>query len=348
MNSVNVWFADTWLSGLQVRLNAGEAIDASDGYAAPLGVLYFDGDLNEILCNTTTVYRFNADYLSRSFYFSKEAALEAAEKAGLVDSPEGGIQEGHICPAQYKRVELPVEVFLNENERGLYCRMNLHPEIFGTRQKGKMYFVDKSCLDTLCVGPAVITKVFERTSYGFMVGHMKQFDPPSDLQLAVQVAYSGNYKQPVRFCTNKFGRFAKLGKKCFVLKDGIPFSDYDLDTYDNNATVYKEVIGEDLVCQVYHGCQFEELVSKFGSVDFDLQHSIPCHKHLSPLFEEAVSSGFIELRTYSNVDFVCVNEKKLADALDQFNRGEMKLIYETCAEINKGANESIRSGTCRT
>lgn len=348
MNSVNVWFAETWLSGLQVRLNAGEALDASDGYGAPLGVLHYEGDLNEILQTTETVYRFNADYLARNFYFSQTEAYKAAEKAGLADHPTGAIQGGHIIPARYKAVTLPTEVFLHENERGLYCRMNLHPEIFGTRQKGKMYFVDRSCRDKLCMGPAVITEVHERTSYGFITGHMKQFEVPSDLQLAAQVAFSGDYKQPVRFCSNRFGHFAKIGKKCFVLKDGMAYSEYALDQYDPNVTVHKETLGEDLVCKVYHSCNFLELVSKFGRFNFESHYATPSIKFYFPLFDEAVNTGFIDLKTTNNVDFVTVNLKKLAESLDQFTQEEMKRIYETCADINKKANaemsNKIRNG----
>lgn len=351
MNSVNVWFAETWLSGLQVRLNSGEAQDVSDGYGAPLGVLYYDGDLNEILRDTTSVFRFNADYLSRNFYFSREAAQEAAEKAGLADHPTGGIQEGHICPAQYKPVKLPTEVFLLENEKGLYCRMNLHPEIFGMHQKGKMYFVDRSCRDDLCFGPAVITEVHERTSYGFMIGHAKQFEPPSDLQLAAQVTYSGDYKQMIRFCSNKFGHFVQIGKKCFVLKDGMAFSEYQLNHYDSNITVLREISGEDLVCQVYHGCDFKDLIARFGHFNFEGYHATPSTKFLSHLFDEAVTAGFIELKTTNNVNFVLVDQEKLAQALDQFTKEEMKRICESCAEINRKANaemyNKVRNGKVR-
>ncbi len=175
MNHVQVWSTYAGLRGIQVRLTAGEAIDASLHDDVLEGVLYYEGDLDEILQEKREVFCYNKEHLARYFYFSKEAALQAARISNpeWVEEHSNIVRKCYICPAKYKRVDLPVEAILSQNEKGLYCRMNLRPDVFGTRTAGKMYFPDRSCKNQLRPGPVVITEVFERTSYGFIVCHMK-------------------------------------------------------------------------------------------------------------------------------------------------------------------------------
>lgn len=356
MNEIKVWSTDTWSCGTQVRFNAGEAIDMSDNHNAQAGVLYFDGNLEEILKNISDVFRYNLDYLARFFYFSEEDALNAAKKARPEWVEEHGncVQKCYIEPAQYKPVTLPVHVMLETSAKGLYCRMNLRPDVFGTRNHGKMYFPDRSCKDDLCAGPAVITEVTERTSYGFLKGHMQQFQAPSDEQLSNYIIDLNLYDFYFRFCTNKFGSFVLyhaphlIGDTCLILKDGIVhISDYSLDQYDPDITVKETIKGVDLVCQGYQGCNFNELICKFGRFEFANRSFLPVPttspRFLSDLFDEAVSYGFISLKSSLNIEYVEVNVPKLKTVIDQFSREEMREITSLCADINEKANKAIQS-----
>lgn len=355
MNEIKVWSTDTWSCGTQVRFNAGEAIDLSDNHNALAGVLYFDGNLEELLKNTSSVYRYNLDYLRRFFYFSEEDALNAAREARpeWVDENGSCVQKCYIEPAQYKPVALPVCTVLETNAKGLYCRLNLRPDVFGTHTPGKIYFPDHSCKDKLCAGPVVITEVKERTSYGFVKGYPRQFQAPTDEQLSNYIIESNLYDFNFRFCTNRFGSFVfcPATDTCFVLKDGNVHKTYPLNEYDPDITVREEVKGVDLVCQGYQGCNFDELVSKFGAFQFVDPFASTSSRYLSDLFDEAVSFGFISLRSSHGVEYVEVHANVLKTAIDQFSREEMQELFSLCADLNEKANKAIqakiRSGKIR-
>lgn len=344
MEQVRIWFTQTACCGLRVRFTAGEAIDAGDGYGTPEGVLYYEGNLEELLQKYTEVYRYNEEGRGRYFYFSDEEALQEAVKCGF-ENNEDFIQIADIKPAVYKAVELPITEELFQGTRGVYTRMNLHPEIFGTRRSGKLYFPDKSCKDNLCPGPAVITEVIERTNFGFFKGYMRQYAAPTEKSIAGYIVSKCMYDRSVRFCNNKFGYFVLVDEICLVAdKEGSAIvASIRPDAYDPNYNVTKTVSGADIVCQLYHGCPFKELVGKFGKFEFEGYKSSVSSKFISHLFDEAVNCGFISLKSMNNVDFVEIYREGLEEALNQFSADEMREISEKCAEINAKANEAIRA-----
>ncbi len=349
MNEVTIWSSKSAPSNTEVRFTAGEAIDAGWSWSreALPGVLYYTGDLASILKITSSVYHYPMDYLSRYFYFSKEEALQEAKKARpeWVQFHGNLVQECHILPKQYKPVELPVYAELEQGRKGLMCRMNLRPDVFGTHTQGKLYFPDRSCEEGLCIGPIVVTGVKERTNYGFIQCHMRQFEVPSDEAVSNFIISRNLYEGTVKFCSNKFGQFVLIDEVVCLIKQEkeAVICDIRLDKYDSNVVVKETIIGRDLVCQGYQGCSFKELVSKFGRFQYESHQATENTKFISKLFDEAIRYGFVSLKTIHNVDFVEVNKRKLEEAMDQFSREEMDKIITVCSDLNEKANKAIRS-----
>ena len=345
MQEVNVWYSSRGLGFTPVRLTRGEALDAGGGVngACP-GTLHYEGNLDELLKEHSVVYRFCVGELCSHFYFSVEEVYARVKECFYEEHSPANLETCEIKPARYKPVELPVTVDMWSGEKGPFCRMNLHPEIDGQFCRGKIYFVDRNCADKICEGPAIITSVKDKGSYGFVTGYMKQYQDPTDAQVADYVIKNNLYEEIVQFCNNKFGSFVLLYGKCFIQEGGAMYqSDLYLPGYDDDFTVTESLSGADLVCQGYQGCSYEEFKAKFVRFEFEGMQPAKCSRFVSELFDEAIKYGFISHRVVCNVEYVVVNEKELPNALDQFSQEEMNSIIKVVYKINTGANEAIKA-----
>lgn len=345
MDKIKVWYYNS-LFGREVCFTIGEAKDFGNGIYEE-GVLYYEGDLKSLLQQNPYAYCFHMGYLCNRFYLSKQSALEKAklaESAWVEEFGEFAIYEYHVESQRYFPVEFPVTATLVEGERGLLCRLNMRPDIDGKKPTGKIYFPDRSCAKDLCVGPAVITEILDRGNYGFFKAHMQQFEAPSDEEVSLYVIRNGLYDRKVNFCSNRFGNFVIIDEICLIRgSEGVITSYSPLGKYDPKVTVKESILAKDLVCQGYQGCNFDDLVNKFGEFMFDSYKANNSSKFISKLVDKAVRFGFISIKSIYNVDFVDVNTRYLEDAIDQFSREEMAEIAEACHELNEKANEAIRS-----
>lgn len=345
MDKIKVWYYNSPF-GREVCFTIGEAKDFGSGICEE-GVLYYEGDLQSHLQQNPYVYCFHIGYLCNRFYLSKQNALERAklaESAWVEEFGESAIYEYHVEPQRYFPVKFPVSTILVGGGRGLLCRMNLRPDENGTKSAGKIYFPDRSCAEELCAGPAVITEVKDHGNYGFFKAHMRHFEAPSNEEVSLFIIKNGLYDQQVYFCSNKFGNFVTINMICLIKSsDGVTSMYNQLGKYDPNVTVKESILARDLVSQVYQGCNFNDLVGKFGEFLFDSYNAQNSLKFVSQLFDKAVRFGFISIKSIYNVDFVDVNTRYLEDAIDQFSREEMSEIAKACHEMNEKANEAIRS-----
>lgn len=339
-----VWYTDSFNGGILVRFTKGEAIEDGHTGWSPEGTLHYCGDLAEILKNTSTVYRYAVGDLCSHFYFDEEEAWKAVAESFYDGLSKDNLQVCDIVPKKYEPVKLPCHVLLEEGNRGLLCRMNLHPEETGMKSGWKLYFPDRDCKEELCAGPAIITEVKEKSTYGFFKARMVQYEAPSDEEVSQYIIKHNMYDRDVRFCSNKFGNFVLLDELRLVKKDGeVSICNIRPDVYDNNVIVSKVIKSCDLVSQGYQGCSVDELIAKFGQFMFDGYGSKRSTRFISILFDEAISSGFINLRTIHNVEFVEVNREALEYNLNQYSPEEMSEIAAVCADLNEKANQAIKS-----
>lgn len=345
-------------SNYTVVLSKGQAKDKGRGYYREV-FLHYEGDLDGLVKNNEQVWFITdtisnpslIESISKHFYFNREEAIEAAKKAGLEDA---GVWNCHGVVIEdnddYKPVQLPVRAIWAQGEKGLFCRLHLHPEEDGWGSNGKVFFPDRVCAGKLCTGPVIIQSVKDKGNYGFFTGEMVQYKAPTDEQMAEYVIQNDLYDFKVRFMSGLFGSYVHIfgvpgAIDCFVqAADGNVEKNYDMTEYGEAASYCTEAIqGVDLVCQGFQGCDFEEFYGRFVLFDFGAYRASHSIKFISKLFDEAIKYRFISLKTTNNVDFVEVDKKQLMYALDQFSREEMAEIIAKVNEINNKANEAIRS-----
>jgi hypothetical protein len=352
MNQVTVWYGsrDTY-SGYDtfVRFTKGEMINITGERDPKSGVLHYEGDLNALLKDEygIIVYHTGVGNLKGNFYFSKEAAIEAVKS----EAPDWWQRYENYCVDDcyldkqgLYPVSLPVTNTLSMGKKGLYCRLNLRPDLDGTRTEGMLFFPDRRCTSELCAGPAVITEVNIKGTYGFFKAHMKQFEAPSESELINRIVNNQLYNETVSFYSSKFGEFVKIGNVCYVTgSDNSITSVCCLDVYDSDAKVVESYIARDFVCRKLHGCSFEELTNSFGKFEFNINGSTPSIKFISHLVDEAVALKVISTLSACGVDYAVLSSAELVRRLDQFSTEELKELAIVCSSMNEKANEAIKS-----
>lgn len=350
MESVKVWYSNTEGGTTLVRFTKGEALD--DGYNGECheGTLHYDGakeDLDSLIQTVLCVQRLLFNEFVSHFFFKEEELREYIANAGVSltsDGFENYREFCDICPRRIYNPKFPITATLFDGDRGLYCRLNLNPEETGKKRGWKYYFPDRDCRAPLCVGPAVISSVKEKSTYGFFMASMRQFEAPSEGEVSQFIIKNCEYYDTVSFCSNKFGSFVKLGKSILVKgESGISVCPARLDGYDHEITVSKEVNPVDLVCQTYQGCSFDDLCKRFGQFEFESSSAVTKDSFISCLFDEALSSGFIVLKSIHGVDFVEVRPRVLRTKLNSYTAEEMQEICSICFKKNAEANEAIKS-----
>lgn len=346
-----------YVPGCAIALCKGQAKDlCGNSRENPWEItLHYEGDLNELLKGYDEAWYVSSalfdpcvnERISKHFFMNREDAINAAREAG---AEEAGVWNSYSVyienrETDYTPMKLPVRTTLMRNDKGLYCRLNLHPEEDGYRSPGKIFFPDRKCGNSLCEGPVIITSVHDKGNYGFFTGEMVQYEAPSDEQVSEHVIKNSLYDRKLRFMKGKLGSYVEVdGGNCFVAANS--GCEFNYDVYDYGEAVSKcteEILGVDLVCQGFQGCNFEEFYNRFVKFEFQSFHATWCIKFISKLFDEAIKYRFIALKTTNNVDFVEVDKGQLMYALDQFSREEMAEIIAKVTEINTKANETIKS-----
>lgn len=341
MQEVKVWYSFGFLSS-NVRLTKGEAKDVAYGSAVHEGTLHYDGDLEDLLNKMSVVFGVNQGNSSGHFFFTPEEAINHYVKGSGADGESYFAEIYNIYPASYKPVELPTTVMLYKGDRGLCCRLNLHPEEDGAYCRGKIYFVDRSCTDKAREGLFVVTSVKDKGSYGFVSGYMKQYKAPSTEQVVSYIIENSMYDNHVSFCKSNVGDFAIINGRYFVQEDGEMVHSSLLVHLDDKLVITdKATTGADLVCEVYQNCTYKEFRDRFVRFGFHVPQSMHSNRFISDLFDEAEDCGFVSLRSIYNVDFVDVVDEKLPEALNQFSKDEVKEIVDIVNKINKNANSAI-------
>lgn len=351
------WAPGNYMVGPQLRLKPGEV----KGYGG--GVEYelvYDGDLNEYLENHFSVmaYRVFSNDHNLPWALSEEEANRIANEAGVPSNDEypRRMMMAELRPPYLKPVTLPTTATLYKNDRGLFCRLNLRPDLDGDIP-GKIFFPDRSCAAELCEGPCVITEIKDKGNYGFFKGHMYQFKAPTDEALDNYLRehnYLADYI--LRYMKSKFGEYISVIMKpaswsygyidmqqCLVLTNDNKVEEYNYGVFstDETAIITKEISIADYLCEGYHGCTFNDLMNKFITPIFQVKaaHS---NKFVSHLFDDAVDANFLQPLQFGNIFFVDISRENLICSLMDFSREEMDELIQTVNKINTTANEAIK------
>lgn len=311
---------------------------------------------------------------------------DKAEADRIADKLHGTVSKGLLWDQKAKPIKFPIKAYLYRGEKGLFVKLNTCPGIFGKCSPGCYLFPDRSCenlQEGLCEITSVKMKGTAEKSYGFFQGHMVKYQMPSEEAIAEYLLSNNNVmrfwsvsRRKIYFVEDSiFGSFAYIfpngdsgSEKTFLIADengGCVESDYLLsmeDRYNSRVnqgylhyteklhipgTVKESVSLGDYLCQGYHGCSVDELLSKF--------HKYPCesktHKDDSAayipeeLFELA-EHGVVEARCYQGVHYAALSEYAFKSALHKFiamTASDMEEAIEQFNDINKAAEEKTRS-----
>lgn len=153
--------------------------------------LHYEGNLDDCLKRNDRAYCVHStlfppelnERLWNNFYFDRSEAIQAAKEAGAEDAGVWCTSYYYILNSgeKYAPLEFPVIAQLHRNKKGLYCRLNVHPEIDGLSASGKFFFPDRSCASTLCEGPVIIESIEDHGTFGFFTGKLEHFSAPSTM-----------------------------------------------------------------------------------------------------------------------------------------------------------------------
>ena len=350
-NTSPIWYVSLFPDPV-VRMTLGEAKDLAKGRVIEECELTYTGSIESHFDNFEHwVYRVVCRNKKTSWCFSKEGADILAAAKGINDHDiDRYCERAHITPLQFRPVELPIFTYLYRNNKGLYCRLTLHPEIDGTNNYGKLYFPDRSCKD-LREGPAIITKIQDKGSYGFFVGQMHYFKAPTDDKIEEYIIeHNLNLSNSTLSYTHSvFGTFIQIKKSDIptVLVEGrngeTTQQYYSIVNDHPSLVIDKEIRVRDFLCQRHHGCTFDELTSLFNSIFLEPFHPYTSSKFISPLFDRAVDTGFLRLLHFQNIDYVELDSEALSQNLNHFTHEEMLELIQTVNQLNQTANIALKA-----
>lgn len=239
--------------------------------------------------------------------------------------------------------DLPIEAFLLEGPRGLYCCLD------GGSGRVKYHFVDRANETELCAGPVIITEITDKGTYGFIKGKMKSY-PVVPLDVVARFAVKkGLFSERIRFCRNKFGFFVAIDYTetqyvtvCYSFEHG-ELTEVLSSFMQNEYTTDHTYVAADLISFVYQGCLFEELNKKFVRFDFVSLTAPTSPKFFSKTIDDMQSAGLFTLRSVQNILFFEINERNFANILHKFSREEVDEASRIVTRVNKQANESVLS-----
>lgn len=365
MKNIKVYFARPDFEKPVLCLNPGEAKDLDLSYDE--GKMIFDGNIENLFDTTLyshSIYRPKEGLQYSAWCTTKEQAAEMALKEHFSDAPE--VTSEDILPELRSATlvrpflepkKFPIQTTLYRGEKGLFCRLNPHPELDGTRGRGKVYFPDRSCVNQLREGPVLITEVKDMGSYGFFKGRMRKFSFPTDddLDKWIENFYAhGGREGNFRFVEGSLGSYVLTPLDAVLMRDenGAFVNNFFHSDFGCEGTVTKTISFEDYLCEGYHDCKFDELAQKFEAFSLknylenrmiDYFYVYQSNKFISELFDDAVNSGFLLPRSYDGVFFVLLDRSALAKSLTSYSREEMKELIKTVNEINRKAEEAIKS-----
>lgn len=249
-----------------------------------------------------------------------------------------------------KPVELPVIAILSKSDRGLYCKLNLHPEEDGAYATGKPFFPDRDCKEPLEEGFVVVESVKDKGNYGFFMGKMKTFEAPSENDVVDYLfdRFGGGavYKR-VDFVSGSFGTLARYcdgGNVYLYMGTEKPVETVPsgLDThFADNAKVVRTVSVFDLVCQNNLGCSYDEMYKK---VSFPKFTPVPVSTKLRgvdhgfcDILESAVDTDVFAVYEYQGEMYILPDT--LVNLAIYFSKEEAEEILREVKKVNSEFDE---------
>lgn len=289
----------------------------------------------------------------------EDCATEANRMLREVGEQEKSFEDYIFTYAKYhnnhlKPVELPVIAILSKSDRGLYCKLNLHPEEDGAYATGKPFFPDRNCKEPLEEGFVVVESVKDKGNYGFFTGKMKTFDAPSEVDvvnyLFDKFGDRAVYKR-VDFVSGGFGTLARYcGDNNTYLFKGtespVEVIPSELDTnFVDTANVVRSVSVFDLVCQNNLCCSYDELYKR---VSFPKFAPVPVSTKLRgvdhgfcDILESAVDTDVFVVYEYQGAVYLLPDI--LVNLAIYFSKEEAEEILKEVERVNSEFDERLTS-----
>lgn len=251
-------------------------------------------------------------------------------------------------------VNFPIEAVLYRTNRGLACRLDLHPETrYGL--PGKIFFPDRTCTEPLEEGIVVIDAVIEKETYGFFKGKMKMFEAPSDDDL-IEYLFSRDSKNiadyAIRTLNGKYGtviacrRFGDLVDTFLAKGTKAPVEDVSNIingwNYKEHLLTKRVVSLYDLVCRQNLRCNFKALKEKIILPKLlPVYDSSEYRKMLPELLESAIDTDVFTACDYQGGCYLMPNT--LINLALYFNAEEVNEIIDTANKVNQEFDKKLSS-----
>lgn len=214
-------------------------------------------------------------------------------------------QIASLYPQRVFPIKYPHEVTILRNEKGLYSRIETHPERTGKPDtSGKIFFPDTSSRGKVCPGPAIVHSVYEKPTFGFMRVTMQQFEAPDDDAIVKWLQESTNQgidtitQGTVHYYKSIFGTHARVIFGTCIIEsqdfscplastlirntDGSALESFHLEVhldYDhpgelNHATETKQVPAVDLITQSLFTMSYNEWCDAW------VKHRVPMNQYM--------------------------------------------------------------------
>lgn len=356
----------------------GDALNTSDSYRDAMRKLErikeeqfcYDGDLDEFFRTHDNAWRYvmggDLDHKTQvtEWYPTKDDAEKRAIELGF-DMERSYYAVAELSIHKTYPVTVPFEVELYRNDRGLYCKVDLHPEESGGFNE-KFYFPDRSCRDKLYSGKAIVTKVTDKGNYGFIVATMKQYSRPDEAVLAEFLAKNDEYwnQGKIEMLDTPYGKLTRISniilnkhtnriehRDVWIAtpeEDGELRHNYYLEHLVSDEiprdtiTVEEEISVADFLCQGYQSCTLSELSSKFTRIPFDITAKYRTVKYRTDLYDEVVKCGVLRSYKFNDVDFVEIDDSCMLRFAINFTQEEVDKLVAMVNSINESATNAIK------
>lgn len=262
----------------------------------------------------------------------------------------------------YVPATMPCTVTLERNREGyLFRSHSLRPDIWGfSEHPEKVFFVDKTCLDSVMPGLLQVERVIlEKENYGFVSARMLHMELPEDEAILAYLStipwLDGNSE--ISFMRHELiGTYALVRTHRYSCDTLIVYVGEDGDIHSHQVgsvsdscityatgDVISELTVNDFSCRAMYNCDASEIEASEKHADFEspamMQHNI----YISPVVDDAVDSGWITFYCIDNLLFAKYNNKFLYKAVSLLSADEIQEVLDVCNEINDKLNAAIRS-----
>lgn len=356
MNKTTMYAEHSAYDGWHLHFNPGEAKEHNAVGQYHPAAFHHALDVETIKNNGGEAFRAHYNDNVTDWYDTKNGAVAAVPaEAEISMVEEARVHRQWLFPMSFPKTDNVVQ-----GDKGLFVRLNLHPEIDGIT-RGKICFPDRECADKIRSGPVVITGAKDKGNYGFFTGHMVQYEWPDDDKLLDYIEKDGFMSRYhlTYVETEHFGKIIVLSEKISLVNRYFPchralgVQNGDIVSISDTAVLtdpgddIRSVDVADLLCREYMGCDFSNLTNQFIQIPDQWTKRLRIRKYdmyISDLMDDAVDSGIVTPRLLEeSVFFYEFSPYGLLATIHAFSKEEVEEIVKTVNQTNMAALEQVKS-----